>query len=270
MIATLGSTTGATTYTATHVADPSGAANTLLLAHVIVTGGAGEEPPDFSGYGIAEASWGIVQSTLHGATIRFITYQANGSGAATTPEFSVSGYGSNRTGCGIIVVEYTGVKTTTIGVGAGSSVVQVAAIASGTGTTGTTGTLAAYSHADNRPVTVFEHVGNEATTPDSTPGTWTETGDINYNNPACGMEAQFNPTDQETVGTATWATSSAWRARIMELNGDTGGGGAATYPGWEGAGWWFRNEEWARNSRIPLLGDVVMLGEAREEGLIAA
>ena len=264
-LGSLFSTTGATTYTAAGGSDPSAAANTLLLASVLVTGGSGEEPPTVAGHG---KTWSIVQSTLQGSTVRFIQYQADGNGANTT-KFSVSGFGTNRTGCAISVAEFSGVKTTTIGVGAGNSIVQVPTIGSSAAATSlSSGTLAAYSHADNRPWAYTYHAANEVSTEDASPA-WTTIHNSNYNNPAESMITSWI-NSQETTHTASWTTSSVCRAGIVEINGDTGGGGAATYPGWEGAGWWFRNEEWALRHGIPLLGEVRMLGEAREEGLIAA
>lgn len=211
-------TTNATSYAFTASNAPTGAAGTLLIATVVVTGGSGEEPPTVSGNGV---TWSIVQSTLHGSTIRFITYQADGVGA-TSAAFTVSGWGTSRTGCGGKVNEMTGVNTATIGVGAGNSIVQVASVASGTGTSGASNALAAYSDGANRPYAFTEHVANEATSIDTTPAGWVEIGAGNYNNPAQSFEIAWHPTSQETDYTPTWTTSSAWRTTIMELNGASG------------------------------------------------
>lgn len=76
-------------------------------------------------------------------------------------------------------------------------------------------------------------------------------------------------TGQETssgqdIGTSTWTktTTSQMAHLIIAIRDSAPAGGAATYPGWEGGGWWFRNEEWAHRHGIPLLGEVPILGEA--------
>lgn len=65
-------------------------------------------------------------------------------------------------------------------------------------------------------------------------------------------------------GTTTYtkATASYKTHLVIALRDSAPGGAAATYPGWEGGGWWFRNEEWAHRHGIPLLGEVPVLGEA--------
>ncbi|HET9672417.1 MAG TPA: hypothetical protein VFQ40_06165 [Actinomycetota bacterium] len=69
-------------------------------------------------------------------------------------------------------------------------------------------------------------------------------------------------TADQTMGWTMIAEDAALVAlAIAEVEG--GGGGGATYPGWEGGGWWFRNEEWAHRHEIPLLGEVPVMGEDR-------
>lgn len=95
------------------------------------------------------------------------------------------------------------------------------------------------------------------------PASFTERSDLGYATPTRGMESASRDSG-ETGSTITWgsASASSYAAVVVELDASAAGGGA-TYPGWEGGGWWFRNEQWAHRHGIPLLGEVPILGRDR-------
>jgi hypothetical protein len=86
----------------------------------------------------------------------------------------------------------------------------------GTATSGSV-TLNSAAKQQNRPLSFFVHLANEATT---FRANWTETAgaDGNFTSPATGAEAQFRLDTFETTASATWTTSSAWRGVALEVS----------------------------------------------------
>lgn len=106
--------------------------------------------------------------------------------------------------------------------GVTGSIVQAVSATVNGGTTGTA-TLAAASHADNRPIFGVVHGANEATAPKTG---WAELDDLAGANPIQGLETQYQQTAFDTTPNATWATSALWAVIGAEIKG-LGNGGAA-------------------------------------------
>lgn len=84
---------------------------------------------------------------------------------------------------------------------------------SGTATSGSA-TLAAAGDSLNRPMSVWEHAANQATTPRTN---WTELHDVAGNNPTTGFESQYRSDAFETTASASWVTSSDWGGLAVEI-----------------------------------------------------
>jgi len=89
-------------------------------------------------------------------------------------------------------------------------------------------TLAAESHADNRPIAGFAHSANELTTHRTN---WTEADDMTAGSPVSALQTQWRSDAFETTASASWLTNSAAAGIAAELKAlVAGGGGSIVHP----------------------------------------
>jgi len=204
------STTAATSYTCSPTYTP--AAGALLVAFVVTTLGATPlDPTSVTGHGVTFTMLTLSARTL--STTHAVSVWIANSGASPSSTAVVASYGAvSQTGGAVIEFEVTMVDLTTL---AGSVVQQPTN--TGTATSGTV-TLSAAAHANNRPMSFWLHLANEATTFRTN---WTETAgaDGNFNTPPTGAEGQFRSDAFETTASASWTTSSLWRGVALEIKG---------------------------------------------------
>lgn len=224
------STTAASSYTAGTSWTP--AANSLLVALVVGCSTTVADPTSVSGHG---GSYTKLTLSANGiSTTHALSVWVRDAGASPTNAAAAASWGSSRTGGAVIEFEVTGAA---IAGGATGCIVQNPTN-NGTGTSGSV-TLSAAGNSQNRPMSFWCHLANEATTPRTN---WTETtgADGNFNNPATGAEGQFRSDTFETTASASWTTSSAWRGVALEIKaqlvytatvtgGATAGAGSVTY-----------------------------------------
>ena len=110
----------------------------------------------------------------------------------------------------------------------------------------------------------FTETEDPATDPETTTG-----GDMGM----CVKRATVSGTSSAApVLAGTIAASIVGSSGFVRLRVTAAAG--ATYPGYDGGGWFFREQEWMRDPRIPRLGNIVDLAPIREridrERLIAA
>lgn len=203
------STSGASSYATTGTYTP--AANSLIVVFQVNSLASSPlEPTSVSGHGVSFSKLTLSArtiSTTHSISVWVASAGASPSSAAVTANFN----SVNQTGCALIEFEVTGWS----GASALAAVIQNPTN-NGTGTSGSV-TLSAATDADNRPLSFFVHLANEATTPRTN---WTETAgaDGNFNNPATGAEGQFRNDTFETTASATWTGNVAWRGVALEIN----------------------------------------------------
>jgi hypothetical protein len=140
-------------------------------------------------------------------------YQNASPPGANTIDIVVGG-GSGITGCEWAVTEVDGQDTSGTN-GSGAFVQSVSA--TGTGTAGNA-TLAAYSHANNRPLACLGVAVNAALTPELTGGTNSFGG-----SPATSGQTQWSTSTQDTTPSWTWTGSAAWRSIASEIKAAGGG-----------------------------------------------
>ena len=202
------STTSSSSYAASGTYTP--AIGSILVAFVVGTmASSPADPIDVTGHGRPFTQIPLTANTL--STTHILSVWALRVGAGNSSSATTVTFGSSQTGCAIIEFEITGAD---IGGLVENAIIQQPTN-NGTGTTGTV-TLASPANSNNRPLSFFVHLANEATTFRTN---WTETtgADGNFNNPATGAEAQFRNDAFETTASATWSTSSAWRGVALEI-----------------------------------------------------
>jgi hypothetical protein len=212
--ASLYSTGNATSYATSATYTPQ--AESLLVAFVCVGSTEQAAAPTVSGHGVSWTALSLANHLLS-STHRIDVYVANAGASPTSAAFTVSGFGSNRTGCTITEFE---VRNASLSGGVTSAVVQKPTN-NGTGTSGSV-TLAAATAARNRPISFFAHLANEVSNAQTN---WTlETGARgNFNTPATSAIGQFRNDAFETTASSSWSTSSAWRGVALEIAvADTG------------------------------------------------
>lgn len=206
------STTAATEYTTTTGAFTPGA-NSLMVAF-IVSRGAVASPSGVSGNGAtyAQIAGSVIDEDLAGTATRGEVWVADSGGTPTNTEVTATGWGTNRAGCSVVVVEVTGAD---LSGGAAGAIVQ-SPTNDGATVNATSGsvTLAAAGAAGNRPIVCFAHGANEATTFRTD---WDELNDGNYNTPATGVETQSRTDAFETTASASWASSVDWLGMALEI-----------------------------------------------------
>jgi hypothetical protein len=176
-------------------------------------------------------------------------------GSATSTTFTTAP--GTTTGGGLAVLKVTGMSR------AGASAIRGSGLQSNQAAGGTPAPALPAAATGTNPLigAVFNGVNPATMTP---PATFdTERGEGGYNTPATGLEVASDDTGN-TDTTVTWGSTSGGTTQfcsfVVEL--DSTAAASATAPGWQGGGWWFRNEEWARDHRIPLLGEIHMLEAA--------
>jgi len=203
------STTAATSYTCAPTYTP--AASSLLVACVVTTLGATPlDPTTVTGHGVSFTMLSLsarLLSTTHAVSV----WIANAGGSPTSVA-CVASYGAvSQTGGAIIEFEVTGADLTGT---LAASIVQNPTN-TGTATSGSV-TLAAPGKPENRPLSFWLHLANEATTAQSL---WTLTAGAtgNFNTPATGAAGQYRADSFETPATASWTTSALWRGVALEI-----------------------------------------------------
>lgn len=209
------STTAATSYATTGTYTP--AANSLLVAFVVTCLGATPlDPSTFTGHGVTWTQLTLSARTL--STTHAVSVWVALAGASPSSAAATAGYGAvSQTGGAVIEFEVTGADVSGT---AAAAIVQNPTATAATGTTGTV-TLSAAGGTDNRPLSFWLHLANEATTPRAN---WTETAgaDGNFSLPSTGAEGQFRNDAFETTATATWTTSINWRGVAVEVKAEPG------------------------------------------------
>lgn len=109
----------------------------------------------------------------------------------------------------------------------------------------------------------FTRTEDPATDPETTTG-----GDMGM---CCSRATVTGTSSAAPVISGTQAANLVGSAGFVRLRVSAAAG---TYPGYDGGGWFFREQEWMRDPRIPRLGNIVDLAPIREridrERLIAA
>lgn len=188
------STTGATSYATTASFTPQH--NSLMVAFVMSRND-NNSATSVSGNGV---------------TYTKVTGLASGTGgqhdlwvgeSGTSPSAGVvtaSGWGVNRTGCNIIVVEVTGAD---LAGGASAAIVQ-SPTATFTAATSGSITLSAAANSLNRAIAAFHHNADEVTAERTN---WTELGDGSFATPINALEVQWRSDTFETTASATWVST---------------------------------------------------------------
>lgn len=202
------STTAATSYTAAPTWTPG--ANSLLVAFVVTTLGATPlDPTTVTGHGVSFTKLTLSARTL--STTHAVSVWIADAGASPTSVACVASYGAvSQTGGAVIEFEATGADMTTLA----GSVVQNPTN-TGTATSGSV-TLASAGNANNRPISFWLHLANEATNAQTN---WTLTAGAtgNFNTPPTGAAGQFRSDAFETPATASWTGNVLWRGVALEV-----------------------------------------------------
>jgi hypothetical protein len=205
------STSALTTYTTDSGGDGDGtftpAPNVLLLAVVNATGTAAlTDPTSVTGNGATWTEVAQIALPAGGSPIRL--YAALSGSSPTDTAFSVT-FGSAPNGCNLSVYEITGADVS----GTAAAALVQTVTNSGSGTSGSV-TLAAGSHASNRPFAAFSWAANEAGTEDAD---FDELHDTGHASPARRTEVQWRSDAFDTATNATWTSSVTWAAIATEL-----------------------------------------------------
>ena len=203
----INSATDATSYANSSWTPPTSG---LIIVYVAARRAAALDTPTISGNGITWTQIGVTLDAS-GANHGLSLFGANATGSAagvTTVDFG----GNTQLGCCVSFFHATGVDLT--GGVAAAFVQNPRAI--GSSTTGSV-TLAAVSAADNRPISGWYHVTNEAVTPRAN---WTELDDLAGATHNRVLETQYRDDAFETTATATWATSDNWGGIAAELKAE--------------------------------------------------
>jgi hypothetical protein len=196
LLGSLGLATDATSYATSAAYTPT--ANALVLAFVYNDKATTPDRPTFSGNGLTWVD--IDSSTLDSANDRRLTvFRAMGaapSNGAGTADFG----GVTQIGCCILVVEYTGVRTS--GVDGADAVVQLV-FNQALATTTLTVTLAAFENVLNGAAGAIGSTTNNVVTPGTD---WTEAGDLGHASPPARSQSQWRA-DNDT--SCDWTITSA-------------------------------------------------------------
>jgi len=205
------STTGATSYTCAPTWTP--AAQSLAVAFVVTCLAATPlDPTTVTGHGVSYSKLTLSARTL--STTHAVSIWVAKMGASPTNVACVASYGAvTQTGGLIIEFEVTGHDNS----GTALAAIIQNPTNTGTATSGNV-TLAGAGGVNNRPMSFWLHLYNEATTPKASQN-WVETSgaDGNFTNPPTGGEAQHNVTSFDTAPTASWTNSSLWRGVAIEI-----------------------------------------------------
>ena len=182
----------------------------LLLSFVASSVSAGS--PSIPAVGGNGLQWYRIQTMLYGTSSanRVTLFAANCTGSSAG--VSTFSFAETQNCCRVSVMLVSG-STVDFSQGVTGTVVQVVTATVNGGTTGTV-TLAAASHADNRPIFYATHMANEVTEPKSG---WVEFDDFAGAAPTQGVETQVNRTTFDTVPNATWVTSALWAVMAAEI-----------------------------------------------------
>lgn len=184
----------------------------IIVCDVFGARTGGPDTPTMSGNGL---TWVQIGSPVTFGTSRRITRFAAIASGATTGATTIDFGGQTQTHCSASFYHVTGVD---VSGGIAAAFVQTVTN-SGSATSGTV-TLAAASHADNRPIACFAHVINEVTTPQTN---WTELDDLAGGSPVRGMDTQYRDDAFDTAAGASWATSAAWGGIASEIKAASSG-----------------------------------------------
>ena len=164
------------------------------------------------GYGVAWTRLPL-SANLISAIHRVDIYVADSGSSPTSAPFTVSGYGSNQTGAGLI--EFEVFNAHLLG-GVLSAIVQHPTATGGPAGSGGSVTLAPAVGSRHRALSFFVHLENE---PTSGRSLWiVETGATgSHSTPVTGYIGQYRLDLFETTASADWDTDSLWRGVALEI-----------------------------------------------------
>lgn len=184
----------------------------LILLAVYTRTAAGPNEPTVSGNGLTWVSIAtVVTSTVHRVTL-FAADASGSSEGITTIDLA----GQTQIGC---IAEFAHVADADLSGGVAAAFVQ-AVNNTGTNIDTLSITLAAASHADNRPFAVFMHAANETTTERTD---WTELDDMAGVAPTRNMATQYRDDAFETTASASWSSFVNALGIAVEIKGASGG-----------------------------------------------
>lgn len=185
----------------------------LIIVAVWSRNAAGPNEPTISGNGL---TWEKIATVLASSVHRLTLFGANASGSSagvTTVDFA----GQTQIGCTAL---FSFADDVDLSGGVAAAFVQ-AVSNTGTNIQTLSITLAAASHADNRPFAAFSHAANEVTEPRTN---WTELDDIAGAGPTRGTATQYRSDSFETTASASWASAVTALGIAVEIKGAAGGG----------------------------------------------
>jgi hypothetical protein len=192
------------------------AANSLLILFVVAQ--SGTTFSNVTGHGLASGTYTQVGTTSAGGGQSMALFVAKAGSAPNSTGASVD-VSNNRP---VTMVEYYVTGADLTGTAAQALAQTVTTVSSSNGTTAST-TLAAASNAKNAVMYFVVHGGAAGTNQVASPAAgWTEGSDSGTNHTSgspsndAGIESQYNLTFS-TAASATWATSSAWAAKALEI-----------------------------------------------------
>jgi hypothetical protein len=208
----INNSTNATSYSNTEWTPPSSGLIVLFVATREAAGLNG--PPTVTGNSLTWTQIATyVWTDLTTNDWRVTLFAADASGSSTG--VTTIDFGSDtQLACNASFFQVTGVD---ISGGVANAFVQTPTN-SGNGTSGSI-TLAAASHADNRPISFFLHSLEEGVIPRAN---WTELDEFTGVGPIRGMNTQYRDDAFETTASASWITSDNWGGMAAELKASTG------------------------------------------------
>ena len=204
-------TTNATSYATGATVNP--AARALIVAIVCATSTDTSEadPTQLVSSGSPQISFTKLSTTLFVSGLCTVTCWVadTGDAPAASQTFTVSGWGTSRTGCAMGLLQFEGADLS----GGATAAVRNIVTNTGTGTSGSC-TLAAASRPDNRPMALFAHDANEGVTQATS---WTKDSGGSFTSPTLGSCTEYRPDTFDTAAAASWTTSAAWRGYALEI-----------------------------------------------------
>jgi hypothetical protein len=197
--------TASTSNTASYTsASYTPSANALLVA-VFVASATVTDPPTVTGNGL---TWVEAVGRVRGTTTQHIFYALTGA-SPSTGGVTVNYGGDAATGCGITVVEFTGIDLTTP-VGLADTNIGNA----------TTPSITITGGPINATSAILGFVYDASTNPaaPTAPAGWTETTRNGWNTPVTGWEVAYHLTPG-AISSVTWgaATSGNWTSGVVEI-----------------------------------------------------
>jgi hypothetical protein len=194
--------TNLTEYTTSSWTPPSSG---LIIVAVWTRESGGAPFPTISGNSL---TWTSIKTYAYDSIYGLAIFGANASGSSTG--ITTITYASSPAAGFISFFSATGVD---LSGGVAAAFVQTPTNSGAAATSGSV-TLSAAGDANNRPIAVFEHHANEATTHRTN---WTEGDDMHGDGPDRALHTQYRSDAFETTASASWSTSTNWGCIAAEL-----------------------------------------------------